>query len=774
MTVAPLRSLLAIAFVLLASCSSPSPETGTVQFAVSAGQALSAGAVTRVTVTSSGADIPSITTELVMTGGVWGGVIGNIPAGSNRAFLARAFDSSNTLIFEGSTSGVTISPGQITLVAITLQEINPPPPFSNEAPIIQSVVASPTTVLTGGTVSLQATAQDPNAGDTLSFTWSAAAGSFASPTQPSTSWTAPGTSGPVTLTLTVSDGHGASSSVSITVNVVNGGGQGGAVLDVHFNSWPLVAGLTASATRLDVGQSTTVVATASDSDGDALTYQWAATCAGTWTNATSSTASFTPSAIPSGACNNCQLTVSVADGRGGQTTGTVALCVATTPTNSSQPTFIRTYQSALNVPPSQQITFEATARDAQNSAMTFVWSATVGTLGTPQSSADTSRVVWTAPACVWAGTPVSITTVVRNAAGVANGKVFGVTGLPACPGVNWAATGSMIEARQRHAAVRLSDGKVLISGGYNLSGYLGSTELYDPGSGIWASTGSMGNARIDHIFTLLPNGKVLATGGSYSSSFATAELYDPVTGTWTPTGSMVSPRTWHTATLLPNGKVLVVGGRTDPFNGNSILASAELYDPATGTWALTSPMSRVREKHTATLLPDGRVLVAGGAYGNSVASAEVYDPATGTWAPIGSMAKARWWHAAVLLSDGKVLVTGGSDEASIMQASAEVYDPVTGTWASAGSMATRRMMHTATVMPNGKVLVVGGYNTSQGSGFLASSEVYDPATGTWGFLDHMGFARHHHSATVLPNGKVLVEGGNDGSNNLATAELYTP
>ena len=167
---------------------------------------------------------------------------------------------------------------------------------------------------------------------------------------------------------------------------------------------------------------------------------------------------------------------------------------------------------------------------------------------------------------------------------------------------------------------------------------------------------------------------------------------------------------FHTATLLPNGKVLVAGG----YDGNSVaLASAELYDPASGTWTATGSLATARDGHTATLLPNGKVLVAGGLDSSQVAfaSAELYDPASGTWTATGSLATARYIHTATLLPNGKVLVAGGLTAAALL-ASAELYDPASGTWTATGSLATARYSHTATLLPNGKVLVAGGSDDS--------------------------------------------------------------
>ncbi|RYZ11384.1 MAG: kelch-like protein, partial [Myxococcaceae bacterium] len=345
--------LLALILSWLAGCADSSSDAGSARFAVSVRQTLASN-ISRVTVTSSAPDIPSVTMDLAPTHGVWGGVIGNIPAGPNRSFLARAFDASGTLRFEGSASGIPISADQTTLVAITLQEIHPPPPFDNEAPLIDSLVASSTSVPAGGSLSLVATAHDPNPGDTLSYAWSATAGAFSSPSAASTSWTAPLSTGIQTLTFTVTDSRGLASSIVLDVNVSQGGHEGEARLSISFNSSPRVASVIANPTQLGVGQPTAVSVCASDPDGDSLSYSWSATCAGSWSNASSPSTRFTPSLLPVGSCNNCRLTVTVSDGRGGLTTGTVALCIRDTPpANHFPPVIIRSYRSSDTATPGQ-------------------------------------------------------------------------------------------------------------------------------------------------------------------------------------------------------------------------------------------------------------------------------------------------------------------------------------------------------------------------------------------------------------------------------------
>ena len=255
----------------------------------------------------------------------------------------------------------------------------------------------------------------------------------------------------------------------------------------------------------------------------------------------------------------------------------------------------------------------------------------------------------------------------------------------------------------------------------------------------------------------------------------------PSGGSWVTTGSLNTARNVHTATLLSNGKVIVAGGNPD---GTSATDSAELYDPASGIWTATGSLNIDRALHTATLLLNGKALVAAGTHVRdgfwvSIYGAELYDAASGSWTATSTPNVSRYWHTATLLPNGKVLVAGGAHhdpgECCVTSlASAELYDPASDSWTVTGSLHTARYAHAATLLPNGMVLVEGGYGSSVFD-VLPTAELYDPATGTWTFTDSLNTGRVRHTAALLSNGNVLVVGGGDSNGSaLASAELYDP
>ncbi|HUP70615.1 MAG TPA: kelch repeat-containing protein [Acidimicrobiales bacterium] len=325
---------------------------------------------------------------------------------------------------------------------------------------------------------------------------------------------------------------------------------------------------------------------------------------------------------------------------------------------------------------------------------------------------------------------------------------------------------------------------------------------YDTGAGhpappgAWSKSGDLNASRVSHTATALADGRVLVAGGCVKGDYAsegvpcpahtpTAEIYQPPSspgadGSWTSVAPMTAARANHTATLLPGGQVLVAGGCAVPTDAVLCPASptAEKFDPVIGAFAPVAPMGTARVHHSASSLAGGKVLVAGGADGSQVsAGAELYDPLTG-WSNTGSLTQARYGHTATVLADGKVLVTGGADAAGAPVGTAELYNPASGTWSSAGSLVTPRFAHTATVLTSGKVLVLGGCvaaNATESCPASSAAELFDPVAGTSAPTGSLEVTRAVPVAIALGDGRVLVAGGRTRSGDpLSSAELYDP
>lgn len=283
--------------------------------------------------------------------------------------------------------------------------------------------------------------------------------------------------------------------------------------------------------------------------------------------------------------------------------------------------------------------------------------------------------------------------------------------------------------------------------------------------GVFSNVGQLTTPRTGPTATLLTNGKVLVAGGWATLAgwpvWSSAELYDPSTASFALTGSMATARYAHTATLLPNGMVLIAGG-SSVINSNSSnlgLASAELYDPSTGTFTPTGSMMTGRCFHTATLLNNGKVLITGGdtsnASGSQLASAELYDPVTGTFSAAGNMTAPRDNHFAVLLTAGRVLIEGGLGGFCVSPPNPEVYDPVTGAFTLTGGSTNPGLTPmTAALLPDGTVYTTMNVPCDFGNG----AESYNPATGAFTSITSLPSASVGFTATLLPNGQIFLHG----------------
>jgi N-acetylneuraminic acid mutarotase len=332
--------------------------------------------------------------------------------------------------------------------------------------------------------------------------------------------------------------------------------------------------------------------------------------------------------------------------------------------------------------------------------------------------------------------------------------------------------------RVKHTATLLRNGTVLIAGGLEFTNTaLASAEVYNPATDKWSPAGSMAKARLYHTATLLPSGKVLVTGGwdapGPANSLASAELYDPATNAWSPAAPMVGSRTFHTATLLADGRVLVAGGESFRLREGGVylnqLPSAEIYDPQSNHWSTTASMGFSRLGQTVTPLADGRVLVAGGqGDAGMLKSTEIYNATEDRWISAAPMGVARAGHVATLLRNGDVFVAGGIGEGAnflpITLSSGEIYDPRTNLWVTVASMADIDGVNTATLLRNGMVLVVG-YGQSQ-------PELYDPARNAWSRTGP-SMGGHRDTSTLLPDGRVVLVGGY-GNESFDSVVVYDP
>jgi len=374
---------------------------------------------------------------------------------------------------------------------------------------------------------------------------------------------------------------------------------------------------------------------------------------------------------------------------------------------------------------------------------------------------------------------------------------FVVAGPPAGESAGAASAGSWSKvsgpSRFSHTATLLSDGRLLVAGGcpqpYALQcpKTAKSAQIFDPSSQKWSSTGSMKVPRVRHVATLLHNGKVLVVGGDCLGRLGTecvikpssSEIYDPATRRWSPAGTMAVVHEESMITLLPKGpaatcgdncgKVLVTGcGSCFPA---AVAPNAELFDPASGKWSVAAPTHHHRNGHTATLLHNGNVLVAGGTGLDFNAFSELYHPESNTWTPTGNRLASRRGHTATLLRNGKVIVVGGNP-IPLNAAGSELYDPegapdpahpelkTGGVWTPGPAPSKPRSGHGAALLKDGRLLILGGSELAGTP--VNSAELYDPRTNKWSPAGTMapgaGNLRSSFTATTLKDGRVLVIG----------------
>jgi N-acetylneuraminic acid mutarotase len=797
------------------------------------GQALSSADVARVEVTVSGVHVsPVMTSELVARADDWYGVIGAIPIGANRTFTARAYDAAGTLLYQGEATGVTIAAGTRAQVLIVLQQVTPPDPFVNQAPRIDSLVASAQQVAPGATVSLALVAHDADPGDTLTYSWTAAGGSFTDAGQPTTSWTAPGTEGAVTLTCTVTDNHGASVSISLAIDVRAHHGTGEAEVIATLNTWPVASGVTAAPAQIAPGETVALDLSAADADGDSLSYSWTdggGDCAGSFSASDAEDPSWTaPAGAP--AAGTCTLAVTISDGRGGETTASVLVHVGDLPSSNIAPRITATFQSALTVSAGDGVTFRISAEDPEGAPLSFAWTTTSGTLGTPTTSGGDSEVSWTAPN---AGTSSEIRVSITDGAGGETTHVFTVSGptvartfTPGSP-IVVPNTNTYVEDVFRSAAGTL----FVVSYGPSYVGGITVNRSSDGGA-TWNRT-DLGSAGSNHTY----NGRIFAIDAQtigVAGTQGTTSPYDGFIRTTTDDGLTFSS-SWTNMSLSGD----LYGNKNHPTvietaSGSylGIIPHSELYTRTSSTLSSWSATTRsllpnmagrtlpylshdgsggllmLVTNHSAGVFELYRTVDEGATFSlvgslavpdlNRAESLYVDTQSGLTYACITTKTGAGWSVATTTSADGGATWTAPETFLSAIPNASNYrlgcHIDTTGmtivyrdsgdnqvklirsitapSWAVKSDLSAARLRHTLTTLASGKVLMAGGDNHSS---LFAAVMLYDPATDSWSAKQSLPAAKTNHAAVLLDDSKVLVFAGADGGCTYSkTAYLYDP
>jgi hypothetical protein len=374
---------------------------------------------------SGGRISPPIVINLTTTGSGWTGIVGKIPAGTGLRFQTVAYDAADAVLYQGEAV-LDVPAGQTVSLRITMQQAAIPSAYNNNIPVIDSVIATATEVAPGDQITLTAAGHDVDTGNILYWTWSGN-GTFGSASSATTTWKAPTQEGAYNILIRLMDNKGGFSIAALSIMVSSHAGRGTAAVNVAFNTWPQVTNVAAQPAHLTYPTTATVTATAQDTDGDALSYEWTDNCQGSFVDNHANPATWMPpSSVPTS--NACVLSVSVTDGRSGQGTGSVTVEVGVTHDFGLAPTIVSTEQSETEVALGDTVRFAVEAKDPEGTLVSFTWSCSAGTMGASErednaSGSTTSRTTWTPPT---SGGTSTVTVVLRDAAGQETTKTFSV------------------------------------------------------------------------------------------------------------------------------------------------------------------------------------------------------------------------------------------------------------------------------------------------------------------------------------------------------------